>query len=63
MLASNNKQDGGHVHLRHTTNVYWLVNEADKKKVRSELIGFGIQHYRKINWIITVVYLSSSKLF
>ena len=53
MLASNNKQDGGHVHLRHTTNVYWLVNEADKKK-RSELmaptssIGRLIRYYSSV---------------
>ena len=52
MLASNNKQDGGHVHLRHTTNVYWLVNEADKK--RSELmaptssIGRLIRYYSSV---------------
>ena len=39
MLASNNKQDGGHVHLRHTTNVYWLVNEADKKKTEERAHG------------------------
>jgi hypothetical protein len=26
-----------------------LVNEADKKKQRSELMGSGLQHSRKIN--------------